>query len=204
MNEPALRARTQNQKTEYLNGRVLLLVGDITVQAVDAIVNAANPSLLGGGGVDGAIHRSGGPEILADCRDIRYSKYPAGLPTGEAVITRAGNLPARHVIHTVGPIYGKHGGREAELLTACYQNSLMLATRYHLTSIAFPAISTGVYGYPRDEAGMVASRTIERFLSNDRRLKEVRMVFFKLSDMDIFIENQTFGRLHEGDPFTTI
>ncbi|HKZ81236.1 MAG TPA: O-acetyl-ADP-ribose deacetylase [Pyrinomonadaceae bacterium] len=195
MNEPARMEPAPNLKTEFLNRRVVLIVGDITLQAVDAIVNAANSSLLGGGGVDGAIHRSGGPQILEDCRNLRQKDYPAGLPTGEAVITRAGNLRARHVIHTVGPIYGQHGGREAELLAACYQNSLMLAVRHHLTSIAFPAISTGIYGYPQAEAGLVASRAIEEFLSNNALLKEVRLVFFKLNDMEVFIENQTFQRL---------
>src|SRR5882762_6277977 len=103
----------------YLNGRVRVIVGDITRQAVDAIVNAANMSLLGGGGVDGAIHRAGGPTILEQCREIRRTVYPKGLPTGEAVITTAGDLPSRYVIHTVGPIYGRHQGREAELLSAC-------------------------------------------------------------------------------------
>lgn len=203
MNEPVFKERARNLKTEFLNRRVVLLVGDITLQAVDAIVNAANSTLLGGAGVDGAIHNSGGPEILEDCRNLRHREYPAGLPTGEAVITRAGNLPARHVIHTVGPIYGQHGGREAELLAACYQNSLILAAKHHLTSIAFPAISTGAYGYPRAEAGQVASRAIERFLSNDSLLKEVRMVFFNFVDMKIFLENQTFLSSPQGARFSS-
>ena len=112
---------------EFLNGRVEVKVGDITEEDVDAIVNAANSTLLGGGGVDGAIHDAGGPEILRECRLIRDTDYPKGLPTGEAVITSAGNLKARHVIHTVGPIYGRHGGREAELLASSYRNSLGLA-----------------------------------------------------------------------------
>src|SRR4030095_13731153 len=132
----------------FLGGRVIVVVGDITHQKVDAIVNAANSSLLGGGGVDGAIHRAGGPAILAACRELRRAVYKDGLPTGVAVITTAGNLPARHVIHTVGPVYGQHGGRESELLAACYEKSLKLADNYSLASIAFPAISTGVFRYP--------------------------------------------------------
>src|SRR5947208_2487735 len=108
---------------EFLSGRVIVKVGDTTVESVDAIVNAANSSLLGGGGVDGAIHAKGGPEILNECREIRRSRYPQGLPTGEAVITTAGKLPSRYVIHTVGPIYGQHDSKEADLLAACYSNS---------------------------------------------------------------------------------
>src|SRR4051794_2030752 len=132
----------------FLDGRLVVKVGDITAEAVDAIVNAANSSLLGGSGVDGAIHSKGGPEILDACREIRQTEYPDGLPTGEAVITTGGRLPARHVIHTVGPIYGQNAGRDAELLAACYQNSLSLASRHRLATVSFPAISTGVYGYP--------------------------------------------------------
>ncbi|MGZ5652148.1 MAG: macro domain-containing protein, partial [Usitatibacter sp.] len=116
--------------------RLTVKVGDITREAVDAIVNAANSGLLGGGGVDGAIHRAGGPEILAACRLIRESRFPGGLPTGEAVITTAGRLPARHVIHTVGPVYGQHGGEEARLLAACYENSIALAAQNRLATIA--------------------------------------------------------------------
>src|SRR5258708_350623 len=132
--------------------RVIVKVGDITREDVDAIVNAANSSLLGGGGVDGAIHRAGGPEILAACGRIRQEKYPDGLPTGEAVITPGGRLIARHVIHTVGPIHGQHGGEEARLLGACYRNAIALAAANALETLAFPAISTGVYGYPREDA----------------------------------------------------
>ncbi|HZI47899.1 MAG TPA: O-acetyl-ADP-ribose deacetylase, partial [Pyrinomonadaceae bacterium] len=132
----------------FLDGRILVVVGDITRQDVDAIVNAANSTLLGGGGVDGAIHNAGGPEILKECRKIRETHYPKGLPTGEAVITTGGNLPAKYVIHTVGPIYGREPNRQAELLAACYQNSMKLARRYRLSSIAFPSISTGAFGYP--------------------------------------------------------
>jgi O-acetyl-ADP-ribose deacetylase (regulator of RNase III) len=177
----------------FLEGRVSVLVGDITRQDVEAIVNAANSSLLGGGGVDGAIHRAGGPEILAECREIRRTRFPEGLPTGEAVITTGGKLAALYVIHTVGPIYGEHVGREAELLANCYHNSLTLAVEKNLTSIAFPAISTGVYGYPLSEAAEVASKTIENFLATDRQLKDVRLVFFQARDAEVFLENQKFS-----------
>src|SRR6267142_4399741 len=173
----------------FLDGRVRVVVGDITKQDVEAIVNAANSSLLGGGGVDGAIHRAGGPEILEECREIRRTRFPEGLPTGEAVITTGGKLPALYVIHTVGPIYGEHGGKEAELLANCYHNSLTLAVEKNLTSIAFPAISTGVYGYPREESADISSQTIENFLATDRQLKEVRLVFFQSHDAEIFLEN---------------
>src|SRR5512132_3534189 len=154
----------------FWGGRVTITVGDITQQRVDAIVNAANSTLLGGGGVDGAIHRAGGPAILDACREIRRTQYPQGLPTGEAVITTAGNLPALYVIHTVGPIYGRHNGAEAELLANCYRNSLMLAVEHNLASIAFPAISTGAFGYPLAEAAAVSSTAIGEFLSADHQL----------------------------------
>ncbi len=177
----------------FLDGRVAVVVGDLTRLNVDAIVNAANATLLGGGGVDGAIHDAGGPAILAACREIRKTQYPQGLPTGEAVITTAGNLPARYVIHTVGPIYGHHDGNEAQLLRACYQNSLALASRHGLTSIAFPAISTGAFGYPQAEAAEVASETIKSYVLTDDQVKEVRLVFFQLRSAEIFLEYQKFG-----------
>jgi len=177
----------------FLEGRVNVVVGDITRQDVEAIVNAANSSLLGGGGVDGAIHRAGGPEILAECQEIRRTRFPEGLPTGEAVITTGGKLAALYVIHTVGPIYGEHQGKEAELLANCYHNSLTLAVEKNLTSIAFPAISTGVYGYPMAEAAEVSSKTIENFLSTDRQLKEVRLVFFQPRDAEVFLAHQKFS-----------
>jgi len=176
----------------FLDGRVQVVVGDITKQDVDAIVNAANSSLLGGGGVDGAIHRAGGPEILEECREIRRTRFPEGLPTGEVIITTGGRLPALYVIHTVGPVYGEHRGKEAELLANCYHNSLTLAVEKNLTSIAFPAISTGIYGYPLAEAAAVSSQTIENFLATDRQLKEVRLVFFQAPDAQVFLENQKF------------
>ena len=127
------------EQQTFLGGRVVVVVGDITRENVDAIVNAANSTLMGGGGVDGAIHSAGGPAILDACRKIRRTSCPDGLPTGEAVITRAGNLPAQYVIHTVGPVYGRHDGHEAQLLAACYQNSLHLAASHSLASITrFP------------------------------------------------------------------
>ena len=186
-------AEMNAQEQSFLHGRVRVTVGDITSERVAAIVNAANMSLFGGGGVDGAIHRAGGPTILEQCREIRRAHYPQGLPTGEAVITGGGMLPARFVIHTVGPRYGKHSGREAELLAACYRNSLKLAAEHSLSTIAFPAISTGVYGYPREEAAAVASQAIEDFLVHDDLLKEVRMVFFQPGDARLFIRKQEFS-----------
>ena len=145
--------------TTFLDGRVLVTTGDITAVHVDVIVNAANSSLLGGGGVDGAIHRRGGTAILEACRELRRTRYPNGLPTGEAVLTTAGNLPARFVAHTVGPIWGRDEPA-AGLLASCYRNCLALAKEQELESVAFPAISTGVYGYPKDQAAAVASKAI--------------------------------------------
>ena len=177
----------------FLDGLVKVVVGDITSQQVDAIVNAANSSLLGGGGVDGAIHRAGGPTILEECKEIRRTQFPQGLPTGEAVITSAGNLPSKFVIHTVGPVYGRHGGGEVDLLAACYTNSLQLAINHTLSTIAFPAISTGVYGYPPHEAAAVSSEAIRVFLSTARAIEEVRLVFFREADAEMFAQNQRFN-----------
>jgi O-acetyl-ADP-ribose deacetylase len=182
-----------SEHKSFLDSRVSVLVGDITKQDTDAIVNAANASLLGGGGVDGAIHRVGGDEILEECKEIRRTRFPNGLPTGEAVITTGGKLPALYVIHTVGPIYGEHLGKDAELLANSYHNSLTLAVEKNLTSVAFPAISTGVFGYPQAEAAQVASKTIENFLQTDHQLNEVRLVFFQERDADVFLENQEFS-----------
>jgi O-acetyl-ADP-ribose deacetylase len=176
----------------FLNGRVAIVVGDITRQDVDAIVNAANSSLMGGAGVDGAIHKAGGPSIVEACREIRRIQYPDGLSTGEAVITTAGLLPAQYVIHTVGPVYGRHEGRESQLLAACYKNSLQLAVLHSLASIAFPAISTGAFGYPLSEAAAVSSGAVTEFLAADETLKEVRLVFFQRRDADAFLENHKF------------
>jgi O-acetyl-ADP-ribose deacetylase len=176
----------------FLDGRVLIVVGDLTQQDVTAIVNAANSTLLGGGGVDGAIHRAGGPEILNECQEIRKTTYPNGLPTGEAVITTGGNLHAKYVIHTVGPIYGRNPEQEAELLAACYKNSLLLARKHAMSSIAFPSISTGAFGYPKAEAAKIASKTVKHFLSADEQIEQVRLVFFQESDARTFLENQEF------------
>lgn len=133
--------------------------GDIAKIAADAIVNAANSSLLGGAGVDGAIHRGGGPEILAACKELRATRYPGGLPTGEAVATTAGRLAARWVIHTVGPVHSRSEDRSG-LLAACYTSSLRVADELGATSIAFPAISTGLYGWPKDDAARIALRAV--------------------------------------------
>ena len=176
----------------FLGDRVRILTGDITTHDVTAIVNPANSTLLGGGGVDGAIHRTGGPQILAECKQIRETTHPNGLPVGEAVITTGGNLAAQYVIHTVGPIYGRNPAREAELLAACYQNSLRLARQYAISSIAFPSISTGAYGYPKHEAAEIASQSIKDFLSADNQIQEVRLVFFQHRDARVFLEYQKF------------
>jgi O-acetyl-ADP-ribose deacetylase (regulator of RNase III) len=161
-----------------------VIKGDITQQATDAIVNAANSSLMGGGGVDGAIHRAGGPAILAECQQIVSRQ--GRLPTGQAVITTAGNMKAKHVIHTVGPIW--HGGssREAELLTSAYHESLKLAAANNLSSISFPSISTGAYGYPIDEASQIAIKTITSFLKETTSIKEVVFVLFDSRTFDAY------------------
>lgn len=154
--------------------RITLHRGDITQQHVDAIVNAANSSLMGGGGVDGAIHRRGGPKILEQCRKIRAQQWPDGLPTGAAVATGAGELPARWVIHTVGPVYSASEDR-SDLLASCHAESLRIADELGARTVAFPAISTGVYGYPLDEAAHVAIATVRTAGTN---VDEVRFVLF--------------------------
>jgi O-acetyl-ADP-ribose deacetylase (regulator of RNase III) len=178
--------------TAFLDGRVLATTGDITTVRVDVVVNAANSSLLGGGGVDGAIHRRGGPAILEACRELRRTRFPGGLPVGQAVLTTAGDLPAQFVAHTVGPIWGENEPA-AGLLAACYRNSLVLADAEGLESIAFPAISTGVYGYPRDRAAAVASRAIAAALADVRSVRSVQLVFFSAGDLDLFCKHQRFG-----------
>ena len=177
---------------EYLAGRVKILVGDITLQDVDAIINAANKTLLGGGGVDGAIHARGGKTILEECKKIRQNEFPQGLPTGHAVSTTGGNLKARFVIHTVGPVYGMNTGKDAELLAACYRNSLALAAQKSLAKIAFPSISTGAFQYPRHEAAAVSSQTIKEFLEENAMPHEVRLVFFQPADAEMFFRHQQF------------
>ena len=164
--------------------------GDITEfrgATPSAIVNAANSSLLGGGGVDGAIHRRGGPRILEQCRELRRSRYPQGLPTGAAVITDGGRLPADYVIHTVGPVW--HGGErgEPELLRAAYCNSLLLAAEHQVREMAFPAISTGVFGYPPTLAARAAYGVLEEFLAAHRTPQRVHLIFFSDTDERTFV-----------------
>lgn len=162
--------------------RIRVLRGDITKSAADAIVNAANSSLLGGGGVDGAIHRAGGPEILAECRELRRTRFPDGLPTGQAVATTAGRLPARWVIHTVGPVYAAH--REpAALLAACHVSSLRVAGELGARTVAFPAISCGVYGYPPAEAAPVAMAAVREARTS---VEEVSFVLFGPDTFAVF------------------
>jgi O-acetyl-ADP-ribose deacetylase (regulator of RNase III) len=153
---------------------ITLVLGDITEQRVDAIVNAANSSLMGGGGVDGAIHRRGGPEILQECRELRASAHREGLPAGQAVATTAGRLPARWVIHTVGPVYSRSEDRSA-LLASCYRESLRVADELGARSVAFPAISTGVYGWPMDDGARIALETVRQA---DTSVEDVRFVLF--------------------------
>ncbi len=169
----------------YFNGRLEVTVGDITGISVDAVVNAANASLLGGGGVDGAIHAAGGPAILAACRKIREHQYPEGLPPGEAVITPGGNLPAPYVIHTVGPVW--HGGKnhESTILYNAYYNSLLLAHKKHLSSIAFPAISTGVYGFPKEKAVRTALQAVKEYAAVQAVPQKIIFVFYSDHDKDL-------------------
>lgn len=167
-----------------LRSRLHVQQGDITKVHADAIVNAANTSLLGGGGVDGAIHRAGGPAILEECRQIRARQ--GGCPTGQAVITTGGNLPARYVIHTVGPVWnGGHQG-EPELLANCYRNSLQLALEHDLKSVAFPNISTGVYGYPKPEAAQIAVETVQEFLTRHHLPARVTFVAFDTENYTLY------------------
>ncbi|TDC63142.1 O-acetyl-ADP-ribose deacetylase, partial [Actinomadura sp. GC306] len=154
--------------------KITLVRGDITEQQVDAVVNAANSSLLGGGGVDGAIHRKGGPEILGECRKLRASHYGGGLPTGQAVATTAGRLPAEWVIHTVGPVYSASEDRSAQL-ASCYRESLRVADHLGVESIAFPAVSAGVYGWPMDDAARIAVGTVR---TTPTKVIDARFVLF--------------------------
>ena len=166
------------------NCKLKLVQGDITKQDTDVIVNAANSSLLGGGGVDGAIHRAGGPEIFEECKKIK-EKIGGNLPTGEAVITTAGRMKAKKVIHTVGPIYRKDRNPE-KLLSNAYRNSLKLCLENGYKTISFPSISTGAYGYPVEEASEVALKTVIEFLKENEGLKEVRFVLFSERDLKIY------------------
>ena len=165
-----------------MHGKITLVEGDITRQQVDAIVNAANNSLLGGGGVDGAIHRAAGPELLAECRTL------GGCPTGQAVITRGYRLPAHWVIHTVGPVWHEGKANEDALLANCYRNSLTLAAQHNLHTIAFPAISTGAYGFPPERAAGIAVTEVKKFLEQDTSIEEVIFVCFGPDTYKIYRE----------------
>lgn len=173
-------------RLKSLDERIQLIQGDITRLKVDAIVNAANHGLWGGGGVDGAIHRAAGPELSEACGRIRNAQ--GGCPTGEAVITPAGRLAARYVIHTVGPVWNGGGENEVELLAACYRNSLKLAVDHAVKTIAFPNISTGVYRFPKRLAAGIALREMGDFLRQDRNLEAVMLVCFDAENYAIYLQ----------------
>lgn len=162
--------------------------GDITEMKTEAIVNAANSSLMGGGGVDGAIHRKGGPTILEECKEIRATKFPSGLLTGKAVATSAGNLKAKRVIHAVGPVW--HGGNsgESKLLADAYHNSLLTAVANGIKGVAFPSISTGAYGYPIKDASRIALKEVKSFLEKEDKLTEVVFVLFSENDLKVYVD----------------
>ncbi|MCO6487160.1 MAG: O-acetyl-ADP-ribose deacetylase [Phaeodactylibacter sp.] len=165
--------------------KIKLIRGDITKMEADAVVNAANSSLMGGGGVDGAIHRAGGPEILEECRQIRAEC--GKCPAGQAVITTAGKMPSRKVIHTVGPIWGQQNETESDrLLADCYRNSLLLAVKNGMKSVAFPNISTGVYGFPKERAARVATEAVKAFLAEDTSIEHVYFVCFDEENYRIY------------------
>ena len=168
------------------NSRIHLLLGDITEQGTDAIINAANSTLMGGGGVDGAIHRKGGTEILEECRILRKTKWPEGLPTGEAVVTSGGRLKAKMVIHTVGPIWKGGNDGEAQLLAKAYGNCLAFALKMNMRSISFPSISTGAYGYPIEKASRIALATVLDFIKEHKGIDEVYFVLHSQHDLMIY------------------
>lgn len=168
-----------------INGTIIeLLKGDITRLRVDAIVNAAKNSLMGGGGVDGAVHKAGGSEILRECEEI--VKRQGGCPTGEAVITTAGNMPSKYVIHTVGPVWKGGYENEKQLLSNCYKNSLNIAVQNGIKSIAFPNISTGIYKFPKKEAGIIAVESVIEFLKNDSSIENVIFACFGDENYEIY------------------
>lgn len=177
--------------------QITLVLGDITEQHVDAVVNAANSSLLGGGGMDGAIHRRGGPAILAHCRQLRASRFPDGLPTGQAVATTAGDLPARWVIHTVGPVYTDSEDC-SEVLACCYRESLRVADELGARTVAFPAVSAGIFGWPLHDAARVALTTV---LNTPTQVREARFVLFRAEILDTFrtVHQNTTHRAAEHD-----
>jgi O-acetyl-ADP-ribose deacetylase (regulator of RNase III) len=183
-----LRRKKEMTKDTFQVGKakVRLVMGDITEMTTDAIVNAANSSLMGGGGVDGAIHRKGGPKILAECRKIRETEWPDGLPAGKAALTSGGNLKARFVIHTVGPVWQGGTQQEPETLANAYENSLRTAVAKGLKSVAFPSISTGAYGYPVADASRTALKTVKAFLEKEDSLAEVVFVLFSDRDLKIY------------------
>jgi len=177
-----------------MTGKITLIQGDITQQETEAIVNAANSSLMGGGGVDGAIHRAGGPAILEECRKIVDRQ--GRCPTGQAVMTTGGNLKAKYVIHTVGPIW-KDGSRgEDDLLANAYRNSLQTAVQNGIQTIAFPSISTGAYRFPLERAARIALQTVRDFLQETKQLKEVRFVLFSQKDLEVY--QKEFNQLAGG------
>jgi len=175
-------------KFQVSKAEIFLVQGDITNMNTDAIVNAANSTLMGGGGVDGAIRRKGGMKILEECKRIRATEWLDGLSTGKAVVTSGGNLKARHVIHTVGPIWRGGFQSEPELLAEAYLNSLRLAISKGLKTIAFPSISTGAYGYPIEKASRIALTTAKEFLEKEDKLDEVVFVLFTKQDLEVYIQ----------------
>lgn len=168
--------------------KILLKLGDITEIKVDVIVNAANSSLLGGGGVDGAIHRVAGEKLLEECQKIRETKFPDGLPVGQVVLTKGYNSPAKYIIHTVGAIYGRENGKEDELLASCYFNSLKLANECKLKSIAFPSISTGAFGFPVEKAAEIVSKSFLEFIKQfpNSPLEKIIMVVHSQKDLEAY------------------
>ena len=175
-------------ETTIAESKFVLICGDITEQATDAIVNAANPGLMGGRGVDGAIHGKGGADILEECKIIREKYYPDGLPAGQAVITTGGYLKTKKVIHTVGPVW--HGGinKERQVLAAAYKNCLKVALDNGIKTISFPSISTGAYGYPVEKASRVAIRAVIGFLRENKGIEEVRFILHSSYDLQIYEE----------------